>query len=387
MAWGLVLMILAVAGLAYGAAVALGVRLLLRSVPLLAGADLPEPARWPTLSVIVPARDEAADLEAAVRSRLAEGYPALELVLVDDRSSDGTGEIVDRLAREDGRVKAVHVTSLPEGWLGKLHALEIGYRAAGGELLLFSDADVHVAPGAFRRAVALLERDGLDQLGAAPELWSSGPALDAVFAVFLRLLWLAVRPWAIADPRSSASFGVGAFSLVRRRALEASPGFEHLRQEQIDDAGLGQMLKRSGARCGAANGRGLLGLHYYRSVGEMAAGLEKFGARVPVPVMLLGMGALVGVELGPWVALVLGDGWTRGVGGVGAALTLGSTVVVARWSGKPVGPALFAPLAVLVLAGMLARAGVLAAARGGVRWRGTFYRSEALRAGSRYRVG
>ena len=75
------------------------------------------------------------------------------------------------------------------------------------------------------------------------------------------------------------------------------------------------------------------------------------------------------------------------MGALGAALTLGSTVVVARWSGKRAGPALFAPVAVLVLAGMLVRAGVLAALRGGVRWRGTFYRSEALRAGSRYRVG
>src|SRR6266496_1404042 len=279
----LVLLILGGFGALYALASLIGMTRVLRSVPVLADTAAPAPPRWPRVSVIIPACNEAADVEEAVRSRLKDDYPELEVVLVDDRSTDGTGEIVDRLALEDGRVRAVHVVELPSEWLGKLYALDRGARIASGELLLFSDADVHVAPGALRRAVSLMEADRLDHLGVLPQLWSSGLLLDAVFSAFFRLVWLAARPWAVRDPRSSAAFGVGAFNLVRREAFERSPGFEYLKLEQADDAALGQMLKRSGARCAVANGRGDVGLHFYRSLRDMARGVEKTGARWPFP--------------------------------------------------------------------------------------------------------
>jgi len=383
----LVLLLLGGLGALYALASALGVARAVRCVPVLADTVTPPPRRWPTVSSIIPARDELADVEAAVRSRLTDDYPQLELVLIDDRSTDGTGEAMERLARLDSRVRTVHVTELPPGWLGKLHALDRGARASSGELLLFSDADVHVERGTLRRAVALLEAQRLDQLGVLPGIWSSGFLLDSVFLSFFRLVWVAARPWAVPDPRSNASFGVGAFNLVRRSALERSPGFEHLRLEQADDAALGQMLKRSGARCAVANGRGDLGLHFYRSLGEMARGLEKAGARWPLPAVCAGAATLLALELGPWLALGAGGTWARAAGALGAILSLAATVGVARWMRARTLPALLAPLGVMLLALMLVRASALAAVRGGVSWRGTFYRTEELRAGSRFRMG
>ena len=101
-----------------------------------------------------PACNEAAHLESAARTILDQDYPQLEIILVDDRSSDGTGALIDLLAREDARVKAIHIDKLPDGWLGKVHALQRGVERAEGEWLLFTDADVHFAPTMLRRAVA-----------------------------------------------------------------------------------------------------------------------------------------------------------------------------------------------------------------------------------------
>src|SRR6185369_2740694 len=108
-------------------------------------------------SVVVPACNEARTIERALTSLLAQDYPDLEIVLVDDRSSDETGAIIEHLAASDRRISAIHVRELPAGWLGKVHALQRGLERARGELVLFTDADIHFAPGALRRAVAWVE--------------------------------------------------------------------------------------------------------------------------------------------------------------------------------------------------------------------------------------
>jgi hypothetical protein len=382
----LLLLVLGVAGAIYSLATAIGMVRAVRSVPVLAQTSARAPGRWPRVSIVIPACNEAGDIEEAVRSRLRDDYPELEIVLVDDRSTDGTGEIVDRLALEDGRVRAIHVNELPAGWLGKLFALHRGAQLASGELLLFSDADVHVTPGALRRAVALFQSERLDHLGVLPGLWSSGLLLDAAFSAFFRLVWLAARPWAVPDPRSKAACGVGAFNLVRRSAFERSPGFEYLKLEQADDAALGQMLKRSGARCAVANGRGDVGLHFYRSLRDMARGIEKGGARWPFAGVCAGMVVLLALELGPWLALTAPGAWPRALGAAGATLSVAATVGVAHWMRHPLLPAVLAPVGVILLATMMLRASALAAVRGGVSWRGTFYRTSDLRAGSRFTI-
>src|SRR4051812_15058134 len=113
----------------YWAAVAFQLAQALRHVPQLAELSPAPPARWPALSLVIPACNEASTLEPALRSRLREYYPDLELVVIDDRSTDGTGGIVERVAAGDSRVRPLHVDTLPEGWLGKVHALHVGAEA------------------------------------------------------------------------------------------------------------------------------------------------------------------------------------------------------------------------------------------------------------------
>jgi len=379
----------AAVGLAYACISTWATARIVRSLPVLLDDDSPPPPWWAPVSLIVPARDEAETLGPAIRSRLAEGYPALEVVLVDDRSTDGTGTVVDSIAAEDPRVRALHVRSLPAGWLGKLHALREGLRLATGEWLLFSDADVHLAPGTLRRAVAFAEAHGLDHLAILPQLRPVGWVVDAALASFSRTGLVLGRVWLVSDPRSTVGGSVGAFGLVRQSALERSPGIEHLRLEIADDLALGQMLKSSGATSAVLNGRGLVQLTYHRSFAEMALSSEKaaflFDYRLWPAVCWTA--SLTFLELGPFVVAILAPlPLARALGALAAALLLGSTAWMCRFAGQRLLPAFLSPLGALVNAVLLLRAAWLGKVRGGLLWRSTLYRPDELRPGRRVRA-
>jgi glycosyltransferase involved in cell wall biosynthesis len=356
-------------------------------MPLLAELRPATPAKWPRVSVVVPACNEEGTIEGALRSRLAEGYPDAEYLVVDDRSTDGTGAIVDKLAASDPRVVPIHVRALPEGWLGKLHAMHQAELQASGEWILFSDADIHHEAGTLARIVAYCEEQGLDHVAAFPSIWPSGFGADAVFSAAARLFLVGSRPWKVRDPGSRVSIGGGTFNLVRRSALARVGGLEPLRLEVLDDIGLGQALKWSGARQGIVNARGFIGLHYYRSVGEVVRGLEKNGFAVSGYRALRStlIHAFIAVcELAPFALLFFPFTLAFWIGAVGAVIAVATQVAVARWCRRPLLPALFVPFgsAVLVAAGV--RSMVLALRRGGIEWRGTRYSLDTLRRGRRY---
>ena len=382
-------LVLAVIGLAYALGSTWGTALVVRGIPVLRRDRSAPPARWPRVSLLVPARNEIETLGPAMRSRLAEGYPALEVVLVDDRSTDGTSALVDTLAAEDDRVRALHVTSLPPGWLGKLHAMREGLQLATGEWILFSDADVHLAPGTIERAVSFAEAHRLDHLSILPELLPATWLVDAALASFTRTGLVMGRVWLVSDPRSKVGGSVGAFGLVRRSALARSPGLEHLRLEVADDLALGQMLKASGSRSAVVNGRELVTLHWYRTVAELARGTEKavalFDHRVlPALAWVVTLSAL---ELGPFlIALLAPFPLVRWLGLAAAALLLGSTLWLCRSAGQRALAALLSPLGVVVNGVLLLRAAVLGKLRGGLQWRTTLYSPDELRAGQRVRA-
>lgn len=347
-------------------------------------ADMPRESRsrWPQLSLIVPARDEARHLASAVRARLAEGYPDLELVIVDDRSTDDTGEIADRLAAADPRVLVEHITALPDGWLGKVHAMHRGLARARGEWVLFSDADIHLAPGTLERVLAWAERAGVDHVAGLPALSARGPLIAPSLAGFFRMFTGLARLTAVADPASKAALGSGAFNLVRRAALARTPGLAWLKMEIGDDVALGVMLKRSGARQAVVIGKGFIHLEFYPSIHAMIRALEKNGATAPAPVLLGAVFMLGVLELGYLVGLTL-DGPGPWLAASTAGLAIATQAGLGRWLGLPRWPALLPGLSILPLGWAVARAAVLAWHRGGVMWRGTFYPTAVVRAGRR----
>lgn len=353
-------------------------------VPTLGQPPAPEPQSWPRVSVIVPARDEAAVIEAAVRSRLADDYVDLELIVVDDRSTDGTADIIDRIAAEDARVRPLHLTEIPDGWLGKVNALEQGRRMATGEWLLFSDADVTVKPGALREAVAWAEANSVDHLCVLPALWPGGFVLDAALSGFWRFSVIAARLWQVPDPRSTAFAGMGAWNQVRRSAFDATTGFEWLRMAIVDDVALGRMIKLSGATSALVNGCDLVGLHLYESATAMTRGIEKNAfaliGRYQLWRLAMTVGASVWADLAVLLALVPGVPLAvHLIGGIGLGAGVLTCLLAAQWMRRPMLSALAVPLASLVLAFMVLRSGWVGWRRGGVTWRGTFYPNAQLR--------
>ena len=337
---------------------------------------------WPAVSVIVAARDEAPGIEAAMRSLLALDYAALEVLAVDDRSSDATGAILDRLAAQDPRLRVQHVRQLPPGWLGKNHALALGAREARGELLLFTDADVEFAPQALRSAVAILEAEALDHLALGPGLRLPGAWLAACVAYFARLFYVYLRPWRARDPRSAAFIGVGAFNLVRAEGYRAAGGHERLALRPDDDVKLGKLIKRAGLRQELRHAPDALRVTWYATVGEFVRGLEKnvlAGVDYRGGLALAGLAALLAVEVLPWIVLAAGDSPAQIAALASvlvAAASLGAILLEAR---APVAAALLAPAAALLVVYACARSILLAYARGGIVWRGTFYRLAELR--------
>jgi cellulose synthase/poly-beta-1,6-N-acetylglucosamine synthase-like glycosyltransferase len=360
----------------------------LSSVPILS-LSTSECTSLPSLTVVVPACNEAADIEAAARTILAQEYPTLTIILVDDRSTDITGQIIDKLASEDARVKAIHITELPEGWLGKVHALHTGLKHATGELVLFTDADVHFADGALRTAIDHFCRRNLDQMAGFPRLNQSGIILGAMLTAFLRQFVAVMRPWKVSDPASRAYIGVGAFNLVRKQAFLAGGGFEWLRMEIGDDVGVGLMLKRAGFRCEAVRMMDWLSLYWHRTISQAVLGSEKGWSSVCrfsiSKTIILGLFNMV-LELAPlWIILLLYPpqrlvGW---LGTITFLLYGFSAIINAHLMHQRITPHLLSIFVAPIGFAVIVRTAIMGYYRGGAIWRGTFYATKALKEGMR----
>lgn len=342
------------------------------------GHPLPEDA--PRLAVIVPARNEEAAVEATVRSLLAQEGVPLEVVAVDDRSTDRTGAILDQVA--DERLRVVHVRELPAGWMGKQNALAQGVAATAAPYLLFTDGDIFFRRHALLRAMRYMLDEGADHLVLLPTPLAKSPGERMMLSAMQVLSAFAIRLWKIADPRSRDHLGVGAFNLVRREAYEAIGGFAALRMEVLEDLRLGVEIKRRGLRQRAALGPGLVTLHWASGVGGIIRNVTKnfFAAfRFSLPLTLLGAGSVF--ALGIWPALgLLGSPGRRAA----SLVTLGAQLVLFRQCRRDGSAgaryALLLPAAASLLVYAMLRSAAVTLAQGAVVWRGTAYPLRELRA-------
>lgn len=355
-------------------------------------ADLPAdpPAGgWPRLAVIFAARDEAAGVEAATRSLLAQDYPGLEAIAVDDRSSDGTGAILDALAAGDARLRVEHVRELPAGWLGKNHAL---HTAAAGVIaadwLLLTDADVVFAPGALRRAVAEALRSGAGHVTVIPEVPTEGAGERLFMAMFLLMFSLHAPAWKVEDPRSGAHLGIGAFNLVRSDAYRALGGFDNLRLTVDDDMRLGRALKAAGFRTRVLMGGGTVSVRWQIGLGGMIRGMEKnFFAAAEFRVVQAAAGAIGLLAFGAaaHAGLLVGPWWARAICAAGVAAICTIVAAAGRQCGLAWYYGLTMPVSAVLVVYALARSTWLTLRRGGVRWRNHHYPLAELRAHARSR--
>jgi glycosyltransferase involved in cell wall biosynthesis len=343
---------------------------------------LKTPITWPKVSIIVPARDEAGKIEAAMRSKLLIDYPDFELIAVDDRSQDETGAILDRLAAEDSRLCVIHLDSLPDDWLGKSHAMHVAASRAKGDFLLFTDADVFFAPDLLRKAVTLCEGQRLDHLTLAPHLECHGFFEEVLHAYFFVLLCIGAQPWLVRTPFRMSYLGMGAFNMVRRTAYDHCGGHAAIRLDVLDDVKLGKLIKSNGLRQDALDAGGGLRVQWQESFFGVIRGLEKNGFAIfdYSLVKLIGYTAIVVLfNLFPYAAIViwpdvLGGGWLASVLFLHIA-----TALTARLLGSSPVVSLGLPVAILALLYTMWRSAYLTLSRQGVRWRDTFYPLSLLR--------
>ncbi len=340
------------------------------------------PAGSPSITVIVPARNEAADIAATLHSLLAQDYANLQIIAVDDRSTDDTGPIMDSIAaRHPEKLRALHITELPSGWLGKTHAMALAARQAPTDYLLFTDADVLFHPTAIRLALANAVATHADHLVTIPttiiKRWDEA-AILGFFQIFS--LWGA-RPWRIANPKAKRdAIGIGAFNLLRRTAYMEIGGFESLRMEIIEDLGLGRRIKHAGLAQRIAFGRGLVSLHWASGVNGLINVMTKnlwAAFRYHLSLALLGCLWLFTFCIAPALGTFFSP--TR----VPAIVTLLAVIyayrLLSRTSNISTWNAFLMPLGALVFVVALVRSALITIKQGGVIWRGTFYSLAELR--------
>ena len=367
----------------------LGVQWLLgiKSLQVLRDFEVPEGLeRWPKLSVIVPARNEEQDVADSVGSAMAQEYPGeLEVVAVDDRSDDRTGEILEKLAeKHPDEIRVLHVKDLPDGWLGKNYALWLGASEAGGEWLLFTDADVHFSPHCFERAVGYAIGNGLHQLALAPDIHSRTVLLDAFVETFAMIFEVTQRPWKARDPRSRAAVGVGAFNLLKRDVYEEIGTHQAIAMRPDDDVKLARLVKKNGFKQDVAYGADLVNVEWHRSLGEAVRGLGKSifpGMDYRLDLAAFGTVALLLTHVSPFVGALISRGPARLLFGANVLLVFVLYACRKRISGGRTSTwyAALHPFSVCVFVYALLRSVYKALASGGIEWRGTEYSLEQLK--------
>jgi glycosyltransferase involved in cell wall biosynthesis len=364
----------------------------------------------PSVSIIVPARNEEETIEQSLRALLALDYDNYEVIAVNDRSTDRTGEIMERVAeqsaenphpsassgqafsqrtREMGhpgspRLRVVHHRELPAGWLGKTHAMWTATNQASGEWLLFTDADVLFKPDSLRRALAYAEAEKADHVVLFPRMIMKQPGEYMMIAFFQTMFMFGHRPWKVADPKARDHMGVGAFNLVRRSVYEAVGTYERLRMEVVDDMKLGKVVKNAGFAQRNVFGADLISIRWAKGAMGIVDNLTKnFFAVLSFQWWRTVISAfgLAFLNLGPFLGVWLAHGWER----VPYGIALGSMFLIYRgmsWrSGVPSYYFVLHPVSAVLFIYTLLRSMVHTLWNDGIVWRGTKYPLEELRKG------
>ncbi|RLQ91135.1 glycosyltransferase [Falsibacillus albus] len=337
----------------------------------------------PLVSIVIAAKNEADYIRRSIESQLQQTYRNIQWVLVNDRSSDGTGTIMDEMAKNHPQLSVIHIERLPDGWLGKNHALYKGFQQADGELILFTDADVVFEKHAVGKAVNYMIKNKIDHLTAAPDLKAEPFWLKTFVAFFLFGFSYYKRPWKANDDRSKIGIGIGAFNLIRSSVYSRIGTHEEIKACPDEDLQLGMLVKRFGYKQRMSTGLSLLQVEWYPSLLSALKGLEKntfAGFNYQAAMVVFAIAAVFISQVLPFFLIFTGDGWSKLLSVIVIALLffLYKAVIKKMTNFSPWLFLVFPFTACLFLYSIL-RATFLTFKRGGIEWRGTMYSLKELR--------
>jgi glycosyltransferase involved in cell wall biosynthesis len=339
----------------------------------------------PRVTIIVPARNEDASIRQALSQLLSLDYDNYEVIAVNDRSTDRTGEIMDEAASSaGGKLKIIHVHELPPGWMGKAHAMWSAGRQATGDWLLFTDADVMFRPDCIRRAIAYAEAERADHLVLFPRTIMKRPGEKMMLAFFQLMFVFGHRPWKVADPKAKDHIGVGAFNLVRRNVYEAIGTYQALRFEVVDDMKLGKVIKNAGFRQRNVLGEDLLELHWAQGALGVVRNLTKNFFAVMSFQSWRAIGfcfAAAFINIMPFAGVFLAHGWARLPYVIALLCLFFLYFGMSLFSDVRPWYVLLHPVATLLFIYTMLRSMFFALRNRGVEWRGTMYPLDELRRG------
>jgi cellulose synthase/poly-beta-1,6-N-acetylglucosamine synthase-like glycosyltransferase len=341
----------------------------------------------PRVSIIVPARNEEEHIEESLSRLLRLDYENYEVIAINDRSTDRTGEVIDRVAampEAHRRLKVIHVAELPAGWLGKVHAMWTGAKQARGEWLLFTDADVLFRRDSLSRALHYAEYEHADHVVLFPRMVMHSVGETMMVAFFQTLFVFGHRPWKVADPKAKDHMGVGAFNLVRRSVYEAIGTYQSMRFEVLDDMKLGKLIKNAGYAQRNVFGDDLLLLRWVKGAMGMVDNLTKnfFAIMSFQWLRALATAFLMAfLNIWPFVGIWLAHGWARLPYALALIGMFGIYLGMSWKSDVPVYYILLHPVSSAMFVYIMLRSMTLTLMHGGIVWRGTFYPLDELRKG------
>jgi glycosyltransferase involved in cell wall biosynthesis len=336
---------------------------------------------WPTVSIIVPALNEAATIRPALTSLLALDYPALEIIAINDRSTDATGRILAEMARTDARLRVHQLRELPAGWLGKNHALWFGAARATGDFLLFTDADVVMTAASLRRAIDFMLRHRLDHLAVLFEIKVAGGLLNMLIIDFACAFMAAMKPWRARRLGSRYHIGVGAFNLVRAATYRRCGTHRAIALQPVDDVALGRLLKDGGGRQDCLFGYHAISVKWYDSVAALVRGLEKNifpFCNYSLPRIMATSTLIIVLRIWPLLSPLTGQGALIIINGLLIGLQVTLALNAAARSAIPLRHIVWFPLSAFIGLYILWNSTIKTLWRGGIVWRGTFYSLDLL---------
>jgi glycosyltransferase involved in cell wall biosynthesis len=338
---------------------------------------------FPQVSVIIPACNEERNIEEALQSVLLQDYGDLEILVINDRSTDGTGAILKRILEKDSRVRIAEISNLPQGWLGKNHALYCGAQQASGEILLFTDADIVMSPTTVSKAVTYMIEQQRDHITMAPEVRMPNDLLAIFVAAFGIFFSIYARPWKARDPRSPRHIGIGAFNMVRAEVYRAVGAHKAIAMRPDDDLKLGKLIKQNGYSQEFLFGKELLCVEWYASFGELIQGLEKnsfSGLGYNVFAVIGASIAMLLLNIFPFAGVFLTQGITQILYAFVVFLILLLCCISVQFHDSKRWYGLGFPFAALLMVYIVWRSVVVIYRNDGINWRGTHYSLAELKA-------